>query len=354
VSLPVLRTAPQLAASCGECTFLPDCGGLEQLKIFGCFGSCGTTCTAGASCDWTCPMRANFVDRFREIGGLGRKIGALRPISANALPLYVPMVRHGSKRNYCLTTKVVALSIEDVLKEDRFRGYGPVRGDRGALLDHFGLRPDAQVLVVSVAEDAVLERFWEKRATHGVAQRLATLGLTGMTIPNFSFFSDAPRTHTLWNRGRMLRVAEELSEAGVAVALHLNAIVPEDWDLWARLLIEHPTIRYVAKEFQTGLRNPELSSRALRELAGLQRRVGRELHPIIVGGARLVRELRQEFRAVTFVDSEPFIKTVSRRRAVRRRPGELEWVPEPMPQEAPLDELLEDNIRDYAAHLAER
>lgn len=213
--LPVLRpgSAAPAAVGCGRCVFRPACGGLLQSGLFGCFDACLTECAAGSSCDWTCPMRPDFVDRIREIGGLGRPIGEIRPISVSRFPLYVPMVRHGSRREYCLPSQFVGLSIEDVLKLDRLGGYGPVEDERQVLLDRFGLRPEANVLLVSVAEDAVLERFWENMGTNDVPRRLANLGLIGMTVPNFSFFSDAPRTHTLWNRGRMLRVAEALSAA---------------------------------------------------------------------------------------------------------------------------------------------
>lgn len=353
MNLPVLQTASLPAVSCARCAFLPECGGLERPEFFGCFGACGSGCSVESPCDWTCPRRPDFVHRVREVGGLGRPAGFVQPISASDLPLYVPMVRHGSKREYCLPTKVVALSIEDVLKENQFGIYGPIEYERQALLDRFGLRSDAAVLLVSVAEDAVLERFWEKKVDHDVPRRLANLGLLGMTVPNFSFFSDAPRTHTLWNRGRMLRVAEALSAAGVAIAPHLNATVSEDWEHWYKLLKEQPMIRYVVKEFQTGLRNPELANKALLDLCKLQDRVGRDLHPIIVGGARFVRELRRAFRTVTFVDSEPFLKTVSRRRAVRRA-GNLDWDPAPTPPDVMLDELLEDNVQTYATYLASR
>lgn len=341
--------SPALPASCGRCAFLRPCGGLQQIGIFGCFEDCFTKCRSGQEpCDWTCPHRPDFVARFREVGGFDREVGPILPITAESLPLYVPMVRHRFRRAYCLTTKVVALSIREIFKS-RW-GYRPVATTADGLRDYFGIRRDAQVLIVSVASDPYLERYWHHEEKVNISAHLVPLGVVGMTVPNFSFFEDAPRTHTLWNRARMMRVAERLSAAGVAVAPHVNALVAEDWDYWATLLRARPGIRYITKEFQTGLRDDRLAAQAIRDLAELQRRVRRDLHPIIVGGSRHAKTLRKEFRHITFADSAPFMKTYHRRMAIRRG-NELVWEKRITEKHAPLDDLLESNIRTYGEHL---
>ena len=57
-----------------------------------------------------------------------------------------------------------------------------------------------------------------------LAQRIANLKFAAVTVPNYSYFTDAPRTDILWNRKRAMIVTEELSAAGALVIPHLNAL----------------------------------------------------------------------------------------------------------------------------------
>jgi Domain of unknown function (DUF4417) len=358
--LPVIdHPSPERAlpppAPCGKCAFLRTCGGLRQTEILGCFEACYVDCRHDhASCDLTCPYHPAFVDRLREVGGLDRPVGSIAPIAAADLPLYVPMIRHGSRRELCLTTKNVAVSIREVFSlSRRRRGYAPVATTAEGLRDAFLIRPDARVLIVSVSSDRYLERYWEHEQALKIPAKLAGLGLVGMTVPNFSFFNEVPRLHTLWNRARMMLAAERLSAAGIGVAPHLNALVAEDWEYWTRFLREKPAIRHVTKEFQTGLRHQDKALDDIASLARLQRDVGRDLHPIIVGGSRLVRELKRDFQSVTFTDSIPFMRTSFRNRAVQRG-SDIAWERVRTQRGAPLDDLLEHNIRVYDDHLKQQ
>ena len=78
---------------------------------------------------------------------------------------------------------------------------------------------------------------------HETAAALARLGTIAMTVPNFSFFENAPRPHTLWNLKRMLIVAEELTTAGLPAVVHLNALTAADWKLWTHFLRVRPEIK---------------------------------------------------------------------------------------------------------------
>jgi len=181
---------------------------------------------------------------------------------------------------------VVALSTFDFVKRSR-EGYGPTSRTAADLCKRFRLRPDAKILLVSVATDRKLEAYWSYRSLYNAPIALALLGPVGITVPNFSFFNDAPRPHTLWNRRRMEVVARELSLAGARVIPHLNAATEADWQFWTSMLRERTDIRVIAKEFQTGNAPPERAVAAIQRLARLQRDLKRLLHPLLVGAARL-------------------------------------------------------------------
>jgi len=349
-TLPILP--PSAIVGCAQCAFREPCGGMDgQQTFWGCFEACATECSAESSCDLACPRRPDYIDLLREVGGLRAPAGPVRPLTHPNLPLYIPMIRHGFDRHHCVSTPFVALSIRDVLKMDSRGRYRPVAGSGAELRERFGLRPDAMVLVVSVAPDEYIERYWRFRRRDDTPTAIAALELAGMTAPNYSFFERVPRTHTLRNRARMLRVAEELSYAGVKTVLHLNAEVPADWRYWTALLKEHTNIRYISKEFQTGLKVRSKGQAQIVAMRRLQDDIGRALHPIVVGGMAYVRLLQSGFpHGFTLVDSTPFLKTMSRHKRVQR--GEsFVWEKHPTAHGAPLDELLEDNIKKHVAHI---
>lgn len=315
-----------------------------QQAFDGCFNACGTTCSADGDCDWVCPQKPDFVDRVREVGGLRSDSLPLLPLCHERLPSYIPMVRHGSRRSVPFPGTFAALSLEDMVRGSR-TGYRPIELSADGIRSRFQLRQDAKLLVVSVARDRILERYWALRSTHRVPAMLAKLGVMAVTIPNFSWFQDAPRPHTLWNRRRMEIVAREFSDAGISVVPHLNSIQPEDWEHWHDLLIRQPDIRYVAKEFQTGLRVRAVGEAAIHDLAQLQDNVGRPLHPIVVGGAGYARIFRKYFEAITVVDSQPFMKSVFR----RNRASNGQW--ELQAQHRSIETLLESNVNSHAAFI---
>ncbi|HZI15075.1 MAG TPA: DUF4417 domain-containing protein [Myxococcus sp.] len=305
---------------------------------------------------WTCFCNVRrFQQRWLDLGEspfLPKSNGPLIPMDA-ALPLYVPMLRHGSKRNEVFQSPVVALSAFDLLRDAK-QGYGTRCPTAEELRVRYRLRPDAQVLLVSVAKDQYLEAYWSNRNLRNVPDMLARLALLGMTMPNYTSFVDAPSIHTHWNLRRMRKNAEELTAAGIAVVPHLNARTRDDWNFWTALLEQQPAIRYVCKEFQTGLRRYEVGARHLWHIDDLQHRLGRALHPILVGGGRFAHVAARYFERFTIVDSVPFIKTVKRKRGVQVGGAPLKWRSNVLSGEECLDELLSHNVALYSHVLQER
>ena len=346
----------RVIVSCGTCAFRDDCGGLDdQQSMWGCFSACSAECVT-RGCDWTCPSsNSDFVERVRDVGGLSNRGLVLRPLASAELPSYVPMIHHGYGRgpdsDIRVDAHVAAISIKDVFRA-RADGRLEVVAEDGRLLRRrFGLRDDAKVLLVCVADDRPLERYWAHRVLDGIPGRLTQLDLLGVTLPNFSFFTDAPRTHTMWNRRRMLRTGEELSSRGLPVVPHLNALTTEDWRFWKEFLIAHPEISVVAKEFQTGLREKKKAATAISALRALQDDVGRPLRLIAIGATQYIDKLRRAVGSVTFVDSGPFIRAMKRRARVPHA-GPPRWRTVSTTSGSEVLDLLNGNIRAHAAFIS--
>lgn len=341
----LLPLAPVAPLGCKDCAFLHACGGLgSQQAMFGCFSGCGP-CGVEQGCDYTCPRKPGYWRDWAEVGGFDPKQKRDLP-SPRIEPLYVPMIRHGSSRQIELPGDVCAINTFDVVDSQS----RPKVDSGDSLREEFKLSADARVLLVSVNKDRHLERFWRHRDPERLAA-LAQLDLLGMTAPNFSFFDDAPRMHTIRNLWRIVRVAEDLADAGIAPVLHVNGSAPEDWEKWADLLRRAPSATVICKEFQTGLQDPERALRALDGVAGLQESTGRDLHLVVVGGRRLVREVARRFARFTIVDSVPFMAAIMRRRIVLTG-NAVTQVKNPTDRGEALDDLLQDNIRTYTRFVA--
>lgn len=333
---------------CGSCEgLLGSCG--APLQLGGCFARCDAGCNP-STCDWTCQRNDHFVDRLRDVKGLlEAPVQELRAPAIESLPTYIPLVQHEFGLEQPELPPVVALPTSRVFRPMRGGSYGGHYAGADDLRKSFHLSPSTRVLLISVAEDNYLERYWENRTPHDVPRKIAELEIDAMTIPNFSYFDDAPRTHTLWNRRRMAIVAEELSNAGVGVIPHLNALTQHDWDYWAALLRSQPQLRFVTKEFQTGTAEPQIGRRAFERLRWLQDEVERDLHPILVAGSRFLGELPRYFKSFTLVDSVPFMRAQHRHeaQAVAPRNLSLRWVKRETAQGEPLDELLGRSLGEY-------
>lgn len=336
-----LPLAPLAPRGCVECAFHKPCGGLEQQAFYGCFSGCGSCGVEEGSCDYTCPRKTDFWRDMAEVGGINPKQHRVLPDLGVQMPLYVPTVRHGYTRDEALPVDTVCMNAFEVL--DAACRVNDCSAE--ALRERFKVAPHAKVLLVSVNQDKYIESFWKHRTPASLAA-LSQLGIVGMTAPNFSFFEDAPRINSVRNMWRIIRCAEELADVGIAPVLHLNALSHEDWKAWARVLRENPAVHYICKEFQTGLRDPVRAAEAMRGLYWLQDEVGRDLHPLVVGGRRMARQFAGRFAGFSILDSVPFFATVKRKRIVVTGTSATQ-VDNPTAPEEALDRLLQDNIRTY-------
>lgn len=330
---------------CGACPCLLECGGLPDAdELWGCFLKC-QTCDK-RNCPFTCPGKpVEFIDSWREVGGWPPKPLSMINSPDEILPTYLPMIRHGNARISVVSEPMVALGTFDVVKGRQNGTYGLSTLGAHSVRSEFKVPPACKLVLVSVANDQKLERFWGQRETSKIAEALVSIDPVAVTLPNFSFFTDVPRLHTIWNRTRILRVAEEFSRVGLKVILHLNAATDADWNFWVSVLRDHPQIRYVAKEFQTGLATVDLGVKAIQRLSWLQQEVGRSIHPVGIGGGRFAFELQRHFKSFTIIDSNPFVRTFKRRQIMFQGTPRPKWKKVTTPRGCPMDELLASNIR---------
>lgn len=346
---------PLHPASCADCAFLDECGGLDGEDFHkGCFSRCITHC-AHRGCDMVCPVAAlGFADYVADVGGLWAPPRApLVPFDPSELPPYVPQINHRGSRTVALDEPWVTVPLYEVVGRDRKGRFG-VRFDspeqlRSALM----VSRNTQIIVTSVTPDQIIEDFWEEHVVRNLPEKLARLGIAAMTVPNYSFMLDVSRINSLYNMSRSFRVAERLSEAGICTILHLNASTKNDWSRLADLLREQAHVNSVCVEFQTGLKKKEFGDRYFRNLVGLRDAIGRDLHPIALGGTGRIVQFRDFFPRFTVVDATPFMKTVNRQALVRVG-KRWKWRKKETPLGATLNHYLATNIRLHRACQLER
>lgn len=334
---------------CVNCKLFKQCGGHQHPLIFeiGCANFIGRKHTSRMD-DMNPNDFARFMKLWDDVGGLvDYSVQPLRSIDPTGLPRYIPQLqgRHLHPPRP-LNTKFAALRLFQIVGHQAHGGYGLKYQTAAELRAAYRLTPDARVILVGVDEDPPLERFWQHHRTHHICDALARLGLE-VTIPNYSFFTCVPRFQILRNRKRILLAAERLSQCGVRVALHLNAITKADWAFWLAFLREHSEVTTVALEFQTGpLANHVVGQQVFDELDELIDRVGRPVHILLVGAARFYHQARERRWNFTVIDSKPFMFAQSRRVLEKNRTGYvLRFVP--TRPGASVYQLFEANLNLY-------
>ena len=341
---------------CDECYYRTECGGLDgQQGLWGCMPYCRSDCVANG-CDWTCPHRSDWSARWDEVGGWPPKTaGAIRSLGEEGkhfkMPPYVPMIQHGYSRKKALRWPCVAIPTFEIIRHRRNGNLYLRSKGASSVRQQFNIAPLTQMLMVSVDHDDPLEHYWQRRRKDNIPAQLSALDPMAITTPNYSFFSEAPRPHTLWNRTRIIRAAEELSAANLNVILHINAQTRADWEFWAEVLRAQPQIRYVTKEFQTGLHDYHKGKHALDQLAQLQQEIGRDIHPVLIGANQFAPYVASCFDNFTIVDSDAFMKTMMRQVLIRTKSGHWEWQFIPTKEGETLDLRLEHNIWQSNARL---
>lgn len=312
--------------NCRECGFFRDCGGLDGDDAGkGCFERCESRCRK-KSCDCVCPCApVGFDLAWEEVGGICIPPKSYRsPSTENIPPSYVPQIHHDGGRKKRLPEEWVSIPLAAITKKDK--GKLDIRfGSRKEMCEKLQLCEDSRISLSCVSPDPLIESFWRFHRKRDLLKKIADLRFSFATVPNYSFMLDTPHLNSLFNLSRIFRMTERMSEAGIPTVPHINARTKADWKKWEDVLRTHSGIRYVAMEFQTGLRNQERSANFLRRFEQMQIGLERDIHPIVIGGTGRSRDVAKLCPSFTLVDSTPFFKTVKRQvlvlRANKRRPN---------------------------------
>jgi len=237
---------------------------------------------------------------------------ALLPIDFD-LPQFVPTFYHRFSEAKPLEIEWVAVPLHVLFRPASGDGIKCLAGDRDELRATLGLHPKTRIMVTGPGKDQLIELFWRFHCDARLLNLMKSWDVQLFTVPNYSFFTDAPPLHHHYNRSRILRVAERAVEAGVRSVVHLNALHKQTWKGWEDLLRSHCEIKHVCMEFQTGYASPEAGLDALGELVEIQNNIQRPLHPILIGAARYAGFIGKHFAACTIVDAQPFLKTFNRK-----------------------------------------
>ena len=327
---------------CDKCKEKERCGGVHTAAgLLDCFDLC--TCADRQSCDMVCRNNPHlFVRRLQEVGGLGfENAPRSQPLPVPSLPRIIPHIDHKYSRTGPLDEPVVAVSLYEMVDLARAKLHVQSRDE---LAERFLIPASAKIVVSGVGQDPKIERWWELPNRAELLGNLYQLGTTLITAPNYSVFTDVPRTDNLYAMKRSLLVWTEMASAGIPAALHINGRTERDYARWGELIASRPEIDILAFEFATGAGWARRIDWHVEQLSSLAAMVGRPLMLVIRGGGRKLSELRTQFAHVSLIDTDAFAKTLRRRRAYFSDDERLRWRKFPTALGQPLDELLAHNV----------
>lgn len=239
------------AMGCSICPFRDVCGGLQTKRpLFDCLHLC---CGKPENCDVVCLNNPkNFAPPIREVSGFSfDNVPRAQELVSPNLPAVVPAIFHNDNRcNVFNGSPTVCLPLFSVVP----RADGHERFmDPHNLAKHFGIAVGTSVILSGTAKDAPLERWWSLGPRRRDAiKAMLDLRISMVTSPNYSLFTDQPRTDDLHSMKRIALAHEEFLSEGLPAALHVNLRTEKDMERWAEFIIARPEVTHVAYEFGTG------------------------------------------------------------------------------------------------------
>ncbi len=335
----------------------------EEDELLGCFHHCREVCVPRGTCDYTCPNNPDsylVTKRWAEVDGKSLttdNCAQLPNTNGVKLPSYIPRINKAWKRGKKsrnarpLDTAWAAVSLFQLFKSIGKNEYAPIAENGEELRKLFCLRSDCKIIAVGVGEDRHLERYWSFHSQYETAKALAKLDLECVTPPNFSYFLDLPKTHHIWNTKRILKVGDSFAFEGVATAPHVYATTQREWEFWTSFYTEQEHLNLVTLEFQTADSNNGRAERTMNNIIRFQDKLGRPIHPILVGGREAARYGASNFDSYTVTDFNPFIKATKRQILQVKGDGRLKWLELRTERETGLYQHINHNITTYAEHI---
>lgn len=327
------------------CTLCPDreiCGGLSiERGFYDCYDSC---CGNVAGCDAVCRNKPRqCAQRVREVGGFALdNVPRAGRLPKPLLPPVVPVLWHGCSREAGFAPPAVCVPLYGVIArhggEERY-------ANATAVATAFRFQPGTPLILTGTAADSPLERWWSLGPDRlNAIRRLRELGVGLVTTPNFSLFTDQPRWDDMHSMKRIAVTHEEFLREGLPAALHVNARTEQDWVRWTEYIRQRSEVMHVAFDFNTRAGWAGRIDWQVAQLSNLAQGVGRPLHLVVRAvGRNVLPRLVNSFGGTTVLDTNSFMKTVYRQRAVETNDGKIYWRTDGIAPTGPLDELLLHN-----------
>lgn len=330
-----------LALGCVGCADRAICGGLhKKQEHYNCLDDC---CGDATTCDSVCPRNMKgFLERVREIDGfdLGT-IARAAALPRAELPEAIPLIYHGNRRAEGLDAPYVALPLHKFYR----RPSGQPRfSSRAEIEDTFRIAKNTVLVLVGSGRDRPIEAWWglsEKRQP--LIAHLRNLGVSLVTSPNYSLFTDEPRYNDLYNIKRIGIAWQEIVQGGVPAALHINARTDRDYQRVTEFIAERPEVNEIAFEFGTGANWPLRRNFHVAKLAAIPRAIGRSIRLVMIGGLPALPILARAYPDLTVIDTTAFMTALHRQRLYASNDGRVSRRSELTEAGAPVDALLRDN-----------
>jgi hypothetical protein len=331
-----------ISLGCSDCDEKQVCGGLQVSSSFlDCMDLC--RCTETSRCSYVCPAHPErFVSRVWEIGGFDlASIPRTQRAPLPQLPLVIPLIYHGSHRQYPLKSPVVAIKLHDLVDYPSGQLKFESKTDIAAC---FKFASDADLIITGIDKDELIEPYWSVAHKSKIVDQLWHISPALITVPNFSMFLNVPRWDNLHSMKRIALCWHELTSRGLPTSLHLNARTDRDWERWTDFISERDEVTSVTVEFATGLARKERGRWHVEKLLELAAQVPRALQLVLRGGVKHWGELAGSFGAISLLDSTSFMKTMHRRRLQWEPEQSARWKAVTTAVQEPLDDLLQHNV----------
>jgi hypothetical protein len=255
-----------LGAHCGHCDLLELCG--AERTDNACTPRLDFTGPGGPFAIH--PLRTDFEEHFRRVGGAGFDDIVGKPIESPGLSSHLPQVRwltdlcteDVSAAGY----SAVGVRLKEVFRGGRLRTADELRAKTG-------LREDIAIVLLLHGKDALLEALEER----GLSSEIAQAGYALVTAPSFSLWEPQRRPDNLMSLRRSLLAYAELLRRGVPVCPRVGWVESRDVERlagWANhhglSLVSLDLMTYAGRSFDhavTGLASfDELTCQRLRYL----------------------------------------------------------------------------------------
>lgn len=345
------KRSQSLLLGCSNCPDLKTCGGLQvDAAILSCMDFC--TCNDPNTCDVVCPRNPTFARRVREIEGFSfATVGKRRRLPFPAIADAITLVYRSLPLANSINADVIAIPFSEAYRR---RGKRMVALTRAELEAKFRLGRATRLVLSGVEEDHHIEQWWGADDKLETLSNLRAAGVIAATTRNFSVIADAPRHDNLHAQKRILINWAEIHDAGIPVALHINARTPRDFQRFAEFLKFHDEIEAVAFEYTTGASVKHRAVDYTDELLRLRDQIDRPLRIVLRGGVSYARRLMDSFQQVVCLDTLACMKTINRRAAVRVGETRIGWRVCHTQAGEFLDELFAHNARTVNAWTADR